>query len=141
MNQSFLDRARQYLGDAAKRVGQYYHTSLQNFTPKQGYYDVIWCQWVLSHLRNDDLVIFLRRCIRALVSSEQGLVFVKENVAVGDDDIFDEEDSSVTRCMNTFLTVFEEADVTVVQKELQPNWPDNMFQVYTFVLRPSRTNK
>lgn len=141
MNQSFLDRAQRYLGEAAKRVGQYYHTSLQNFTPQSGHYDVIWCQWVLSHLRNDDLIQFLSRCVCGLVSSDRGIVFIKENIALGDEDVFDDEDSSVTRCMNSFLTVFQKADLTVAQREMQLNWPENMFQVYTFALRPARTDK
>ena len=39
-------------GEGSQRVGQYYGIGLQDFTPKEGYYDAIWCQWVLSHLTN-----------------------------------------------------------------------------------------
>lgn len=39
-------------GEAGQKVGQYYAVGLQDFTPKEGYYDLIWCQWVLSHLTN-----------------------------------------------------------------------------------------
>ena len=35
---------------------------LQNFTASQEAYDVIWIQWVLGHLTDDDLVSFLKRC-------------------------------------------------------------------------------
>jgi hypothetical protein len=37
-------------------------SGLQNFTPSQEAYDVIWIQWVLGHLTDDDLVGFLKRC-------------------------------------------------------------------------------
>lgn len=33
-----------------KRVGEVICKGLQNFTPEEGKYDLIWCQWVLGHL-------------------------------------------------------------------------------------------
>ena len=44
----------------------------------------------------DDLVKFLRSCAEALPQGS-GVIVVKENIAVDDDDNFDENDSSVTR--------------------------------------------
>ena len=91
-----------------------------------GRYDVIWCQWVLSHLSDgkeggeritlrhcsslslslphtllyfpstDDLVSFLRSCAQALIP-RSGFIVVKENIAMDDEDVFDDNDSSVTR--------------------------------------------
>ena len=55
---------------------------LQNFTPSQEAYDVIWIQWVLGHLTDDDLVAFLKRCqyvdiytLDMLISSSNMLSF------------------------------------------------------------------
>ena len=44
----------------------------------------------------DDLVSFLRTCSQALPQGS-GVIVVKENIAVDEDDNFDEKDSSVTR--------------------------------------------
>jgi len=66
-------------------------------------FDVIWCQWCLGHLSNEDLVKFFRRCKAALKESEKGdsVIVVKENCCSDDDDqatiTFDDEDSSLTR--------------------------------------------
>ena len=43
---------------------------------------------------SDDLVEFLSKAVKALVDG-RGLIVVKENI--GKEDIFDDEDSSVTR--------------------------------------------
>lgn len=37
--------------------------ALQNFYPKPQKYDVIWCQWVLGYIRDDDLIEFLKNCV------------------------------------------------------------------------------
>ena len=42
-------------GGASQKVGQYFAVGLQDFAPKEGYYDLIWCQWVLSHLTDGRL--------------------------------------------------------------------------------------
>jgi protein N-terminal methyltransferase len=67
-------------------------------------FDVIWCQWCLGHLSDDDLVAFLRRSHAALKVKEKGksLIVVKENLCSDLDDgtprtVFDEQDSSLTR--------------------------------------------
>ena len=46
----------------------------------------------------DDLVDFLKRCAEGLLSN-RGVIVVKENIS-RDEDIFDDEDSSVTRSVN-----------------------------------------
>jgi len=66
-------------------------------------FDVIWCQWCLGHLSNEDLVKFFRRCKAALKEREKGnsVIIVKENCCSDYDDqatiTFDDEDSSLTR--------------------------------------------
>lgn len=62
-NQAFVDQAKDYLGPAVyKKIGTLYNVGLQDFTPENDKYDVIWCQWVLGHLTDADLVKFLERC-------------------------------------------------------------------------------
>lgn len=40
----------------------FFKKGLQKFTPETNVYDVIWVQWVLGHLTDEDLVSFLKRC-------------------------------------------------------------------------------
>lgn len=66
-------------------------------------FDLIWCQWSLGHLSNPDLVLFLGRAKHALREPESVIV-VKENVCgetegCTSDDVFDDQDSSLTRCV------------------------------------------
>ena len=49
-----------------------------------------------SPLSVEDLVTFLRSCAEALPEGS-GFIVVKENIAIDDDDNFDEMDSSITR--------------------------------------------
>eukprot|EP00741_Cyanophora_paradoxa_P014758 tig00020824_g14236.t1 len=45
------------------------------FNPEPGTYDVIWIQWVIGHLTDEDMVAFLKRCQRAL--RPEGWIVVK----------------------------------------------------------------
>jgi protein N-terminal methyltransferase len=133
-NPDFLTKAKLYLGAAGNRVGCYFPIGLQDFVPMAGRYDVIWCQWVLSHLRDVDFISFMMKCVDGL--SENGLIVVKENIAQ-DENEFDEEDSSVTRTMDAFMDLFSQAKLTVVKQDYQPKWPTNMYGVAIFALRSS----
>ncbi|XP_061555332.1 N-terminal Xaa-Pro-Lys N-methyltransferase 1 isoform X2 [Phycodurus eques] len=48
VTQEFLDKAKTYLGEDGKRVGNYFCSGLQDFVPESGRYDVIWIQWVIA---------------------------------------------------------------------------------------------
>lgn len=48
VTQEFLDKAKTYLGNDGKRVGNFFCTGLQDFVPENGRYDVIWIQWVIG---------------------------------------------------------------------------------------------
>ncbi|KAN0085761.1 Alpha-N-methyltransferase NTM1 [Tylopilus felleus] len=72
-----FDPARPGRGtEASKRLG---------YVPEED--DVVWSQWCLGHLNDEDLVAFLKRSAVALRS-----IVVKKNLTV-----FDEQDSSWTR--------------------------------------------
>lgn len=62
-NADFLERAKNYLGaKSLPKIGKFYPIGLQNFIPEKEKYDVIWIQWVLGHLVDEDLVSFLKLC-------------------------------------------------------------------------------
>lgn len=75
-------------------VGQIFNVGLEKWDP-EGPYDLIWNQWCVGHLTDEQLVAYLVRCASALNSS--GWVIVKENLSTGEYDLYDEVDSSVTR--------------------------------------------
>lgn len=68
-------------------------------------FDVIWCQWCLGHLSDEQLVAFFKRARASLRNPARSLMVVKENVCRDTEDnqpriSYDDEDSSLTRCAN-----------------------------------------
>ncbi|KAI9904245.1 hypothetical protein N3K66_000774 [Trichothecium roseum] len=104
-----------------------------------GTYDLIWTQWCLGHLADGQLVEYLRRCATALVPGS-GVAVVKENLNSGGENVFDEEDKSVTRSDEMFLSLFEEAGLRVVRSELQRGLPETptrrLMPVKMYALKP-----
>lgn len=82
-----------------KGVGKVYVMGLEEWVPEIGEgenkYDLVWTQWCVGHLTDEQLVAYLQRCKSAL--AEDGLIVIKENTTVLGNDEFDKEDSSVTR--------------------------------------------
>lgn len=80
-----------------KGVGDIFNIGLEDWKPAEGTeYDLIWTQWCVGHLKDDQLVYYLERCKSAL-RPESGLIVIKENLSTGEDDVYDEVDGSVTR--------------------------------------------
>ena len=105
---------------------------MQDFTPTETY-DVIWCQWVLAYLTDDDLIDFLMRCKKGLRSN--GLIIVKENVTSGIVEEVDLEDCSVTRTELAMQNVFHKAGLTILKQEFQKNFPKGLFPVKMYALK------
>lgn len=62
-NAAFLEQAKNYLKPKSlPKIGKFYSVGLQNFVPETEKYDVIWIQWVIGHLVDEDLVSFLKSC-------------------------------------------------------------------------------
>lgn len=110
--------------------------TLSNRTPDEQYYSVIWCQWVLPYLTDDDLVLFFERCIPAL--TENGMIIVKENIST-EGSILDHEDTSVTRTDEQYRTAFEKAGLRLVAEKLQTGFPKQLFPVRMYALKPRKS--
>lgn len=132
VTQEFLDKAKTYLGDECKRVGNYLCCGLQDFVPESGRYDVIWIQWVIGHLTDDHLVEFLQRCQKAL--RPNGLIVIKDNVSY-EGVVPDEVDSSVCRDLQILHNLVSQAGLRVIYEEQQMNFPKEIYQVHTLALR------
>ncbi|KAK9461473.1 uncharacterized protein V1516DRAFT_676061 [Lipomyces oligophaga] len=132
----FADQIEQELekANALEKLGTIYKIGMQDFTPQQGHYWIIWCQWCLGQLKDLDLVAFLRRCSAGL--KKGGLIFVKENNATTDEDEFDSTDSSVTRSDISFRSIFQMSGLKLLMAEEQMGLIAGLYPVRTYALQP-----
>ena len=101
-------------------VQHVFNTALEDFTPpKERVYDVIWNQWCVGHLTDDALSKYLTRLVPHLAPG--GYTVVKENLSTHPfgEDVYDDEDSSVTRSKDKFEQIFENAGLVVRRSEVQ----------------------
>ncbi|KAK3951749.1 alpha-N-methyltransferase NTM1 [Pseudoneurospora amorphoporcata] len=112
-------------------VGKVYVMGLEEWVPEFKY-DLVWTQWCVGHLTDEQLAEYLKRCKSAL--TEDGLIVIKENTTVLGNDEFDAEDSSVTRGEETFQKIFQKAGLKIVRAEFQKGFP----QTRTMKLLPVR---
>ena len=140
--QSFVEEVKnQKLGKGA--IGELFVKGLEDWTPETGRYDLIWNQWCTGYLTDEHFVAYLRRCADA-IKRPDGWIVVKENTSrdVKDGgngkDVFDKQDSSVTRTNDNFLRIFKEAGVRVLSKETQKGFPKGLglFPVRIYGLKP-----
>ncbi|KAI5283560.1 Alpha N-terminal protein methyltransferase 1 [Ascosphaera aggregata] len=117
-------------------VKDIYVMGLEDWVPQKKY-DLIWVQWCVGHLTDARLLQFLRRAGDSL--SETGIICLKENNTTMDgEDIYDEEDSSVTRCDSKFRLIFEKAGLKLITSEIQTGFPKsfNLLPVRSYALKP-----
>jgi len=103
---------------------------LQDFTPKEGEYDLIWFQWVLLYLTDSDLVEALRRCKLALRPG--GVICFKENTSSSGECVIDTEDCSLTRTPAQYRALVAAAGMRVELEMKQTPWPSDLFPVKMF---------
>ncbi|KAJ0301657.1 hypothetical protein COL5a_005673 [Colletotrichum fioriniae] len=116
-------------------VGSVFNIGLEEWKPLDGIaYDLIWNQWCLGHLTDDQLVDYMRRC-KAVVAPNDGLIVVKENLSTSGVDLFDDVDSSVTRVDDKFRALFQQAGLRLVKTELQNGFPKDLFPVRMYALK------
>ncbi|OOF91703.1 hypothetical protein ASPCADRAFT_211065 [Aspergillus carbonarius ITEM 5010] len=118
-------------------VGDIYTVGLENWIPAKKY-DLIWTQFCVGHLTDVQLREYFVRCRDAL--TETGVMVVKENQSTDPFglDMYDDEDSSVTRTDEKLRLLFKEAGLGVVASELQLGFPKNfkLLPVRFYALRP-----
>jgi len=101
-------------------------------------FDVIWCQWCLGHLKDDDLVRFLERSKKALCDAKS-LIVVKENLCSEPKNepttVFDEEDSTFTRSDLAFKKIFQDTGLDIISEKIQDGLPKGLYPVKMYALR------
>ncbi|KAK2608630.1 hypothetical protein QQS21_002859 [Conoideocrella luteorostrata] len=99
-------------------VRHIYNVGLEDWQPAADViYDLIWVQWCVGHLTNEQLVGFLETCEGVLNSA--GVIVLKENLSTGDEDVFDAEDSRVMRRDEKFRSILEKADLRLVARRAE----------------------
>ncbi|KUI64502.1 Alpha N-terminal protein methyltransferase 1 [Cytospora mali] len=122
----------------AKKSGvrQVFNVGLEEWQPSEGVqYDLIWNQWCVGHLTDEQLVQYLERC-KTVLTPGDGLIVVKENTSTSGMDLFDDEDSSVTRTDKKFQEIFKEAGLKLVKAETARGFPKELFPVRIYALKP-----
>jgi protein N-terminal methyltransferase len=116
-----------------KAVG-FFQQGLESFKPAPGRYDVIWVQWAMLYLTDEDAISFLNRCAAALKPG--GMIFIKENVCA-QGFIVDSEDASVTRSHAYNVELFtKRAGLKLAHTALQKDFPKQLFKVRMYALKP-----
>lgn len=113
------------------RVSNYYCIPLQEFTPKEGRYDVIWVQWCIGQLADDDFVSFFQRAKAGL--KPNGLFVLKENLA-SSGFVLDKDDKSITRSDLYFKELFKRCGLHIYKSQDQRGFPQGLFPVKMYAL-------
>lgn len=136
VTEEFLNKSSTYLGESLNsRVERKICSGLQELTPENNRYDVVWIQWVAGHLTDEDFVEFLKRCRCSLRTIDQGCIVVKENICPSKERDFDDVDHSWTRSRQLLLNIFEKAGLRLVCERLQKRFPKGMYEVRMFALQ------
>lgn len=133
---ALLAAAPEYLGDAAASQCRYFCTGLENWTPSANTYTIIWIQWVLSYLTDEDIVSFLRRCGESL--TESGVIILKENICEESDFEVDAEDASVTRSLRYWKVLIQRSGMRVFHEKLPESLVEDIYPVPLLALEVSK---
>jgi protein N-terminal methyltransferase len=130
----FLDAARENLASAGSethKATNFFCVPLQEFTPAAQRYDVIWVQWCIGHLTDDDFVSFFNRAKGYLKPG--GFFVVKENVAKTGF-VLDKEDHSITRSDPYYKQLFRRCGLHLYLTRDQKGLPQELFAVKMYAL-------
>lgn len=114
-----------------KKIRNIFCDSLQNFDFKNNY-DLMWMQWCVDEIIHEDLIIFLQKCAEALTPN--GIIIIKENI-LNDDTPFLEDKNRELRSVQYFGEIFKECNLNLINYYIQPNWPQDLLRVATFILQ------
>lgn len=133
-DEKFCEKARESLAGSG-RLGEVFNIGLQDFDDSGTRYDLVWSQWVLGHLTDEDLLRFFQRLKKVL--DKNGIIVIKENFTKDNKIVLDETDSSVTRPLAAFKKILKQADLKIVKEARQTNFPKEIFPVYMLAIKPA----
>ncbi|OTF74919.1 alpha N-terminal protein methyltransferase 1A-like protein, partial [Euroglyphus maynei] len=134
-NETFVLKAKDFLGNDYQRVKNTFVQGIHEFTPIDGIiYDCIWGQWVYGYLTDNDLILFLKKCLQIL-DKQNGFIVIKDNVSADGNPYMDEEDGCITRTESEFLNIFSKVPNLIIKDIFrQKKMPKELLPVKMFVL-------
>ena len=132
-SERLLYASPEYIGEKASKC-RFYCFGLQDWEPTAAKYTIVWIQWVLCYLTDEDIVKFLQRCKASLI--EGGVIILKENTVENEMFVLDVEDASVARSLEYWLDLISQAGLQVVKQTYQDDFPDDIFPVPMLALQP-----
>lgn len=148
-NKEYLKKSEAYLsevtGSFRGRIERRVPTGMQHFCARNeqtgenfvGRYSVIWAQWCIIYLTDEDLINFIQTCFECL--QDGGVLCIKDNtLSRGQTEfVLDKQDSSVMRGLSYMRAIFERANARVLKEEAQRDMPATVFPVRTWALVPA----
>lgn len=162
-DKAFLEKCKKkFIGN--DKIKNIYESSLENFQFKRKY-NLIWIQWCLENLEDDDLRPFLKKCFENL--NDNGIIIIKENlynIDENEEDEIDEKkkedekkeikkednknnyeykyseaDYSKQRPDVFYINLFLECNFKIKLHFLNPNWPESMMPLCVYVLTKNKS--
>lgn len=132
-NSRLLNAAPDHIATESHRC-RYYCSELQDWQPGHKKYTIVWIQWVLCYLTDEDIVTFLSRCAQSLV--EGGWIILKENTCSQEAFVVDVDDASVTRSLEYWLDLIAMSGLQVKSLKWHGGFPDDIYAVPMLALQP-----
>lgn len=104
---------------------------MEDFVPEPKRYSLIWIQWCIIYLTDEDLVQFLKNCAQNLAPG--GVLCIKDNIC-RQGFVVDKDDSSITRSDRYLQDLLKQAGLTTICTETQPDFPQHLFRVKMYAL-------
>ena len=131
-----LDQCSNYINQARLELPDtkftFFTQGLQEYYPVPNHYNLIWIQWVLSHLTDSDLISFFTRIISGLKPG--GIVIIKENIKKSGFMVH-KDDYSVTRSEPILKSLISQC-FNIIDEQFQGNFPENLYKVKMFACVP-----
>ena len=105
---------------------------MQNFEFSK-IYSCIWNQWVLEYLIDDDLLAYLKKCVKYL--HKDGAIFAKENIS-NKSFFVDKSDCCIFRTDSMYRKIFKESGLEVKDSVKQTGFPEDLHDVLIYCLKP-----
>jgi protein N-terminal methyltransferase len=128
--------------DLKDSIRSYLEIGLQDWRPDlieahNQKYSIIWAQWVLLYLTDEDLVLFFKLASGDKCEKSEVMIILKENVSSTDENIIDKEDNSISRTASEYKRLAGEAGLELVMEMKQPMWPSDLYPVVMMAFRAS----
>lgn len=139
-DEKFVNKSKEILKDNPK-IRNITCSPLQTFDFNNEKYDLMWIQWCLENIEDQDLNKFMDKCREHL--NDDGVIIVKENYfsQLNEKEIenkkefeYSEEDLSKQRRDSFYINLFFKHKFKIIKHFVNPNWPSSIMPLIVYVL-------